>query len=404
MRDINRKKVVILGAGYGGVLAAQGLSKLAARYGLDVMIVNRHDYHQIITQLHEPAAGTKDGDDIRIPLSRLLKGDVTVVKGVVKAIEPETKQVLLDEDRVVEYDYLITALGSDPEYYNIPGLKEHSYPLRSLNAARLIKVQIENCLARYKVNPKDEGLLNFVIGGAGFTGVEIAGELSEWLPHIAPKYDVPLNKIALICVEAYTQVLPGLGEFLSDTTAQVLRDKGVELRLGTPITEVKEDYIKIGEQKLLTKTVIWTGGVRGNSLLEEAGFSCNQGRAYINNKLQSIDYEDVFILGDCSYLVDETTGKGFAPTAQLAIQQGQHLVKSLAHLLNGHELIPFKFDNKGVVASVGRKDAVGFVFGKYRLQGKIAVFMKKLINIRYLFILAGLPLVMEKLWGRETAA
>lgn len=400
MREDKRKKVVILGAGYAGVLAAQGLSKLAKKYDLDVTIVNKHDYHQIITQLHESAAGSKEGDAIRVPLSRLIKGGVTIVKDEIRAIKPESGQVLLNEDRVVAYDYLIAALGSDPEYYDIPGLKEHSYPLRSLNAARMIKVHIENCLARYKVNPKDEGLLNFIIGGAGFTGVEIAGELAEWLPHVSLKYDVPLSKTSLICVEASPQVLPGLDEFLSDKTAQVLQKKGVQLRLGIPIKEVAEDYILIGDEKLMTKTVIWTGGVRGNDLLEKAGFSCNRGRAYINEKLQSTDYDNVFILGDCSYLVDEATGRAFPPTAQLAIQQGQHLVKSLEFLFGGQQLIPFKFDNKGVVASVGQKDAVGFVFGKYRLQGKAAVFMKKLINLRYLFIVGGLSLVLEKLWDR----
>lgn len=400
MREVNRKKVVIIGAGYAGVIAAKGLSRLAKKKDMDVLVINKHDYHQIITQLHEPAAGTKDGDAIRIPLSRLLKGAISFIKGEVTAILPQTNQVLINEDRVVEYDYLIVALGSDPEYFDIPGLKEHSLALRSLNAARMIKVHIESCLARYKVNPQDESLLNFIIGGAGFTGVEVAGELAEWLPNAAPKYDVPFNKINLICVEESAQVLPGLGEFLSDTAAGILRKKGVKLRLGKPIKEVTGEYVVIGEEKLLTKTVIWTGGVRGNKFLEQAGFSCNRGRAFINDNLQSVDYENVYILGDCSYLVDETTGRAFPPTAQLAIQQGQHLAKNLARLFSKQEQLPFKFDNKGVVASVGQKDAVGFIFGKYRLQGKKAKFMKKLINIRYLFLLAGFPLVLEKLWNR----
>lgn len=399
MADIRRQKVVILGAGYGGVLVAQGLGELKKKLGLDVVLINKHDYHQIITQLHEPAAGSRGGDEISIPLPRLVGSEVSIIKGEITKISPEHKQVSLDQDQVVEYDYLIIALGSEPEYFQIPGLKEHSFPLRSLNAARLIKAHIENCLARYKINPQDESLLNFVIGGAGFTGVEMAGELAEWLPRIAPKYDVPRKKINLICVEASPQVLCGLGDFISNTTAQVLRDKGVELRLGTPIKEVTGDYIQIGDQKLPTKTMIWTGGVRGNVLLEQAGFACNRGRAYINDGLQSVDYEDVFIIGDCSYLIDKATGMAFAPTAQLAIQQAQYLVKKLECLFSGQEQKAFRFDNKGVVASIGRRDAVGIVFGKYRLKGKSAVLMKKLINTRYFYILGGLPLVIEKLLG-----
>lgn len=399
MAETRRQKVVILGAGYGGVLVAQGLGELEKELGLDVVLINKHDYHQIITQLHEPAAGSRGGDEISIPLSRLVGREVSIIKGEITKIAPEQKQVSLDQNRVVEYDYLIIALGSEPEYFQIPGLREHSFPLRSLNAARLIKAHIENCLARYKINPQDESLLNFVIGGAGFTGVEMAGELAEWLPRVAPKYDVPRKKINLICVEGCPQVLFGLGDFISNTTAQVLSNKGVELRLGTPIKEVTGDYIKIGEQKLPTKTMIWTGGVRGNILLEEAGFSCDRGRAYIDELLRSVDYENVFIIGDCSFLVDKTTGRAFAPTAQLAIQQAQHLVKNLERLFSGQEQKVFRFDNKGVVASIGQKDAVGIVFGKYRLKGKSAVLMKKLINTRYLFILGGLPLVLEKLLG-----
>ncbi|OEF96681.1 NAD(P)/FAD-dependent oxidoreductase [Desulfuribacillus alkaliarsenatis] len=393
----DRKRVVILGAGYGGVITAQGLSKLANKLHIDITLVNKHNYHQMVTKLHEPAGGHLDGDEVRIPLSKLIDDNVKLVKGVVSRINPEEQKVLL-EDQELAYDYLVIGLGSDPEYFGIPGLKENSYPLRSLNAARLIKVQIESCLAKYKTDECKDGLLNFVIGGAGFTGVELAGELGEWLPKVAPKYDVPLDKIRLICAEAAPTVMPGFDEELSKKTAEILQNKGVELKLGVPIKEVTADYVQIGEEQIPSKMVIWTGGVRGNTVLEDSGFSTQRGRANINEKLQSINYDNVFIIGDSSIFLDEN-GRGLPPTAQIAMQQGEHLVKNLEKYLTGKEMDAFTFVNRGVVASIGPSDAVGMVFGKYRIEGKIAVWMKKVVHYRYLYIFGGLPLVVRGLMG-----
>ena len=401
MQQANRKRIVILGAGYGGVLAAQGLSKLAKKLNVEITLINKHHYHQMVTRLHEPAGSNLDGDDVRIPLKRLINDNVKIVKGWVEQINPVEQQVTLkdcEDEQVIEYDYLVVGLGSDPEYFGIKGLKEHSFTLHSLNAARLIKAKIEICLARYKTSPPDDGLLNFVVGGAGFTGIELAGELAEWLPKVAPKYDVPLEEVRLICVEAAPLVLPGFDEQLSAKAADILRDKGVELRLGMPVKEVTSEHVIIGDEQIPTKMVIWTGGVRGNSVLEKSGFSTQRGRANINEFLQSTNYENVFIIGDSSIFFEEN-GKPLPPTAQLAMQQGKHLVKNLERYLTNQAMQPFKFINRGVIASVGPKAAVGLVFGKYRIEGRIAVFMKKLVHYRYLFIMGGVSLAVQGFLG-----
>ncbi|WP_176720443.1 NAD(P)/FAD-dependent oxidoreductase [Desulfuribacillus stibiiarsenatis] len=398
MQQSNKKRVVILGAGYGGVIAAQGLGKLAKKLNLDITLVNKHNYHQMVTRLHEPAGGFAEGDEVRIPLKRLVNDNVKLIKDWVEAIDPVNKQVTLKE-QVVAYDYLVIGLGSDPEYFCIPGLQEHSYTLRSLNAARLIKTQIEGSLAKYKVESQsEEGLLNIVVGGAGFTGIELLGELAEWLPVVAPKYDVNVKDIRLICVEAAPTVMPGFDEELSIKAADILRNKGVELKIGTPVKEVTQDYVMIGDEKIPTKLMIWTGGVRGNSVLEDSGFTTQRGRANINEFLQSTNFEDVFIIGDSSIYYDEN-GRPLPPTAQIAMQQGEHLVHNIERLLTGQEMTPFVFINRGIIASIGPKEAVGIVFGK-RVSGLLAVYLKRLVHYRYLFIFGGIPLVIQGFLGQ----
>ncbi len=398
MDQQHRKKIVILGAGYGGVMAAKGLCKIASSLNADITLVNRHMYHQMITKLHEPAGGQLDGNEVRIPLHQVIN-NVNIVKDDVKSIDTEGNQVIL-ATQTLRYDILIVALGADPEYFGIPGLKENSHTLRSLNTARLIKVQIENCLAKYKIHPRDEGLLNFVIGGAGFTGVEMAGELAEWLPQVAPQYDVPLHEIKLYCVEAAGTVLPGSDEQVSRKAGEILSNKGVELKLGVPIKEATADYVMVGEEKIPTKLIIWTGGVRGNAVLAASDFDTHprSGRANINQFLQSVNHENVFIIGDSSVFI-EKDGRPLAPTAQIAMQQGDHVVTNLAKYLRGEAMVPFVYVDRGVVASIGQKDAVGRVFGKYHVEGTVAVYMKKLIHYRYLFKIGGIPLVFRQFFG-----
>ena len=392
----NRTRIVILGAGYGGIVAAQGLSKKIDQLNVDITLVNRHSYHQMLTKLHEPAGGQTEGNEIRIPIHRLVKG-IRIIKDSVESIEPEVNKVILQKQEI-EYDYLVIALGSDPEYFDIPGLEKYGYPLRSLNAARLIKAQIESCLAQHKVAQLGRGQLTFVVGGAGFTGVELAGELSTWLPTVAPKYDIKREKIKLLCVEAADSVLPGADPYVSSQAEAILRNQGVDVRLGMPIKEVEETQMIIGDETIPYKMLIWTGGVRGNSVLEKSGFSTRRGRANINEYLQSINYKNVFIIGDSSIYIEEN-GRALPPTAQLAMQQGKHLIKNIASILSGKNMQPFKFIDRGVVASIGPNDAVGIVYRKYRMKGLTAVWMKKIIHYRYLFIIGGVRLVLQDMFG-----
>ncbi|MBX6395726.1 MAG: FAD-dependent oxidoreductase, partial [Alicyclobacillaceae bacterium] len=177
------KRVVILGAGYGGLVAALKLAKETTPQDAEITLVNKYDYHQLVTQLYEPAAAAKRDSDVRIPLAKLLSGKhIRFVQDVVTKIDPKAKKVTL-QTRELEYDYLVVALGSETEYFGIPGMKEHALTLKSVDEARLIRTHIERCFAEYPYDPRPE-YLTFVVGGAGLTGIELVGEIANWLPRL----------------------------------------------------------------------------------------------------------------------------------------------------------------------------------------------------------------------------
>lgn len=391
------KKIVILGAGYAGVRTAKTLEKLLDPKQATVTLVNKHNYHQFLTEICEPAAGASPYDDVRLPLLHLLKERRTaLVKGVAQRIDLDAKRVYLDQG-FVDYDILVVALGSEAEYYDIPGLAQHALNLRSLNNARLVRTHVENMFARAKNEPERAGeLLTFVIGGAGFTGVEMAGELADAVPELCRKYDVDSAQVKLICLEASHQVLPGLDPQLGQIARQVLEGKGVQLRLQTPLAEVQPEAVRLRDgSTIATHTLIWTGGVRGHSLVAQAGLPTKgRGRAVVNQFLQAPGHREVFVAGDTAWIEDPATGQVLPATAQLAIQQGELVAQNVAALVRGEDLRPYRPKQVAVLVSLGRDDAVGRV-GNLTLHGRYARVIKRLVTWRYLHNLGGVRLLLQ---------
>ncbi|MDP1511557.1 NAD(P)/FAD-dependent oxidoreductase [Paenibacillus sp. CMAA1739] len=387
-------KIVIVGAGYGGILTAQQLQKELKHNEATVTLINRHDYHYITTHLHMPAAGTDTIEHSRIPIAELIdEFKVDLVKGTVKEIIPKEKKIVL-EDGSLSYDYLVIGLGGEPETFGIPGMDQFALTIRSINSVRLIREHIEYQLALYK-NDGKPGRLNFVVGGAGFSGIEFVAELADRLPQLAKAYDIDFNRIQIINVEAAPTALPGFDPELVEYAMDVLKRKGVNFRIGVPVKECLQDGVIVGEgEKIEACTVVWTGGIRGNSLIEKAGFEVMRGRVKIDDFLRAPGHDDIFIIGDSS-LMFNPEGRPYPPTAQIAMQQGVLCAKNLAATLRNKELHKFVFSNKGTVASLGKGEAVAVV-GKRKIKGWVAAQLKKIVDLRYLFIIGGIPLVLKK--------
>ncbi|MNH77794.1 NADH dehydrogenase-like protein [compost metagenome] len=388
-------KIVVLGAGYGGILTAQKLQKELNYNEADVTLVNRHDYHYFTTHLHMPAAGTDSIDHTRVQISKLIdEFKIDLVKSNVQEIRLYDKKVIL-EDGTLSYDYLIIALGGEPESFGIPGLAEHAMTIRSINSVRLIRQHIEYQFARYKIDENRKDRLNFVIGGAGFSGIEFVAELADRIPGLCKEYDVDPALVHIYNVEAAPTALPGFDPELVEYAMDVLKKKGVTFKIGTAIKEcTPKGVILATDEEIKAATVIWTGGIRGNRLVDAAGFETMRGRVKIDEYLRAPGHENVFIIGDNSLMFNEE-GRPYPPTAQIAMQQGVICAHNVVASIRNQQPKKFVFSNKGTVASLGKGEAIGTV-GTKKFKGWTAAQLKKLVDMRYLFIIGGIPLVLRK--------
>ncbi|MCM3731274.1 NAD(P)/FAD-dependent oxidoreductase [Fictibacillus nanhaiensis] len=393
---MSKPKILILGGGYGGIMSAVRLQKELGSDEAEVTLVNKHNYHYQTTWLHENAAGTLHHDKTRIMIDSIIDmNKINFVQDTVVELKKDEKRVIL-ENQELTYDYLVIALGSDPETFGIQGLKENAFSIRSINSVRKIREHIDYSFARYNNEGQKDELITIVVGGAGFTGIEFVGELADRVPELCREYDIPREKVRIVNIEAAPTVLPGFDEELVEYAINNLERRGIEFLVNTPIKECNTDGVVLANgEEIKANTIVWTGGVRGNHLVEEAGFETMRGRVKVDKDLRMPGYDYIFVAGDCALIIDEEANRPYPPTAQIAIQQAYTIGRNIKALMNGGKLEEFKPDIKGTVASLGKGEAIGKV-GNKKLFGATASAMKKVIDNRYLFLLGGVPMVIKK--------
>lgn len=400
MIPLNKPKVVVLGAGYGGLMTVTRLVKKIGINEAEITLVNKHNYHYETTWMHEASAGTLHHDRCRYQIKDVINTSrVNFVQDTVKKIDKEGKKVVLETGEL-SYDYLVVALGSVPETFGISGLKEYAFSIANINSSRQLREHIEYQFATYNTEAeKRPERLTIVVGGAGFTGIEFLGEMGNRIPELCREYDIDRQQVRLICVEAAQSVLPGFEPELVDYAVNYLEGKGVEFKIGTAVKECTPDGIIVGKddqtEEIKAGTVVWAAGVRGNPIIEESGFENMRGRVKVKPDLRVEGHDDIFVIGDCSLIINEETERPYPPTAQISMQQGETCANNLAALIHGKETETFSFDNKGSVASLGEHDAIGVAFGR-KMTGTTASMMKKIIDNRSLFMIGGPGLVLKK--------
>ncbi|GMA59993.1 NAD(P)/FAD-dependent oxidoreductase [Alicyclobacillus fastidiosus] len=380
-------KIVIVGAGYAGMAAAAHLDKA----GTPFTIVNNHDYHYLTTLLHEAAGGRGPGENYRVPIKEVLRQDSSqLVIDEITGIDRE-KKVVIGKSGQYEFDYLIYGMGWISEYFGIKGLKENSLSITNLDTAVQIREHIENEFKAY-ANDGDKRHLRIALGGAGLTGIELMGELLEYLPELCKSLNISFSEVDLQCIEAMPTILPMVAAHLRPYVIETLTKKGGRLRTNTKIMEVTPGVVHLdGGETVEAGTIVWTGGVRANPLLTDAGFNVDRrGRGKVNSFLQSSDDDHIFIVGDSAWAEDEN-GKPFPPTAQMAEQMGALAAHNLLGLLSGQPMKSFKPRNWGTLCSLGSDVGVGDAFG-VPIKGVTAALAKEGSKAKYLWELGGMRL------------
>lgn len=386
------KQIVILGAGYGGLLAALNARNFLSESDATITLINQTPTHQIITELHRLAGGTISEGAVALPLEKLLAGKGIELKiETIENFDVNSKKVNLANGETISYDALVVALGSKTAYFGIPGLEENSMVLKSASEANAIYTHIVERIKAYSIS-HDEADATIMIGGGGLTGVELVGEIVDHMPKVAREHGVNPADLKIMLVEAGPKILPVLPDHLIERATESLSKRGVEFLIGLPVTNVEGNVISLKDGRSITaNTFVWTGGVTGNPLVGESGLEVDRGRATVNEFLQSKSHPDVFVVGDSAVAFPEEGGRPYAPTAQNAWQMGELVGYNLSAMMNNKAMEVFNPTNSGTLASLGRKDAVASIgANNTSLKGMPASIMKEASNVRYLTHIKGL--------------
>lgn len=395
-----RKKILVLGAGYAGLSTVAKLQKTIGVQEADITLINKNEYHYEATWLHETAAGSMNWEDGVYPIAKVVDNMKT------RFIPAEVTKINRDEQTVettqgvFEFDTLIVALGFESESFGIKGMDEFATTIVSPQTAVATREAIEKNFINYKTS-KDPKDLSILVGGAGFTGVEFLGELVETLPVLCKAHGIDYNDVKITCVEAMPSMLPMFSDELTKYAVDFLESRGVEFMLGTAITAANENgfVVKVNdeEQQLEASSVVWTAGVRGSRLMEESFEGVKRGRIVVKEDLTVEGYPDIFAIGDVAAVMNGTgeNARPYPTTAQIAMQLGEHTAKNIKLQLNGEKTEAFAYDDKGTVCSLGANDGIGVVLGR-EIKGKSAAFMKKVIDTRAVLKIGGVVLGATK--------
>ncbi|WP_010630770.1 NAD(P)/FAD-dependent oxidoreductase [Sporolactobacillus vineae] len=393
---MTKKRIVILGAGYGGLRTLKKLQNMHP--DADLVLVNKNDYHCETTLLHEVAAGSTEAKGICYPIKQVVDSRQTIfIQDTVQYVDRAGKKIIFEAHPPLSYDYLLIALGFESESFGIQGIPEYAMSISDIPSVNHIRRHIHHQLAAWQED-RDETHLTVVVGGAGFTSFEFLGELTNRLPKLAARYHIDKDQLHVICIEPTPHVLPMFNRPIAEYGSRKLAERGVRFVIGR-VNRVVPGHVYYKHEDDLSVihagTFIWTGGVRGSSVIEASGFIQKRGRVNVNADLTVPGNPEIMIIGDCSAVIDPENGRPYPTTAQIAIQQADCAAHNLNARIQGRALKPFVYKYKGTVCSLGRNDAMGQVMGK-NIKGYPASFMKKMIENRSLVKIGGVETMLKK--------
>lgn len=386
------KKVVIIGAGYAGIETALKLNKRGKKDDLSITIIDKNPYHSLLTEIHEVAGNRVGEDAVKIPLKEIFKN--TRVNLIIDEIE----EYKFDENKVVSkhheysYDYLVLSIGSTPNFFGIPGLEENAFTLWSVDDAIKIRNHIERCFFEAEKEENAErrkSLLTFVVGGAGFTGVEMIGELAQWVKLLCRQFRIDRKEIRLIIVDMLPRICNNLSEASAKKAHDYMTKKlGIEIILEAAVKEVTSECITLGNGKIHTQTLIWAAGVRSSLDVEKTPLDKGPGRRLTVDEYCRTQVKNVYAIGDVCALKEEK-GKAYPAMVETALQTGEGAAENILSDIRGKEQHTVKVKLHGIMVSVGNYFAVAELMGA-RTGRWISLIMKYIINMHYLHGILGI--------------
>jgi NADH dehydrogenase len=367
-------RVVILGGGFGGLGAALKLKKADA----DVVLIDRHDYHTFQPLLYQLATGLLEPSAVGHSLRDLVHHDqdnVTVHKTPVTAIDLAAREVTLADMAPLTYDYLVLGLGAEVTFFGTEGAAEHAFPMYTLTDAIRLK---EHVLGKWEAADKDpslieDGALNIVVVGGGPTGVESAGAIVElYRGDFARDYPgIPQEKARVVLVEAGPDVFGMFKPNLRTYAREALEKRTVEVVTDARVASVAPTRVALQSgEEIAAHTLVWGAGLQGNQLVQSLGLELERGnRIGVGPDLTVAGHPEVYAVGDIAAITDAKTEQVLPQLGSVALQSGEHVGETIARRLQGKEPKPFKYRDKGTMATIGRGAAVVQMLGGRTMKG-----------------------------------
>jgi len=372
MENAARKRILILGGGFGGLSVAMELEKkLAQDPTVDITLINRDNFFLFTPMLHEVAASDLDLTTIVNPVRKMLRR-VHFFAGEIQSIDVEQKKVVVSHgfdhhEHTMDYDYLVLGLGAVTNHFGLPGLKESALTMKSLGDAMRLR---NHLIAHLEEADSDcckvkEPLLAFVVAGGGFAGVETIAGINDFVRGALRSYpNLTQDMVRIVLVHSGSVILPELDKGLGAYAQRKLFNRRVEVRLETRVEGFSDGVVRLSDETTIqTNTLVWTAGTSSNPLLESISCPKEHGRLVVDESLEVRDRPGIWALGDCSAAVDPRTGKAYPPTAQHAMRQGKVVAHNITVALRGGQKKPFRFSTIGQLAAIGRRTGVANILG-----------------------------------------
>ena len=390
--------VVIVGAGFGGL----GVAEQLAHVPVEVTLIDRHNYHTFQPLLYQVATSLLNAEDVGAPVRSMFRHqeNVNFHLATVTGIDVPGRKIQIDDGHEITFDYLVLAGGATVNYFGTPGAAEYAFPLYTLMNAVKLRNQVMERFEAADRDPAiiDDGALTFVVVGAGPTGVETAGALSDLFYKLLPKdYHQLATKIArIIVIEMGQKVLAAFQENLGEYAKKELEERGVEIRLGEAVAEIGPTSVKLKSgEEIKAHTLVWAAGVQASPLARMLGMPQGRGgRVKLNPDLSVPDHQEIFVVGDMGEVASE--GTVLPQLGSVAMQSGEHVGKQIARLILGNDTQAFKYWDKGFMATIGRGSAVVEFPNKRTLHGPLAYFAWLGVHLA---LLSGMRNRIETLWN-----